>query len=211
MRTYTRASNLDGNLLLAENQNQETKGVLEPLSGSLDMNNLPLNTVNEAKMVNPVLYTYNATTGSIMPTRAYYKIEPRMAPLTFQTATGNIFQGWNIIETDWLLEFTAVEGMIKGSAVVCGYKPALVSGGAEVGTESALEIAVFDNDVMVAQSGFIPVGLYTIDLPYAFPVGNEFVTIEVRWKQFNTQMNATWSYPDFQITFRHQWCMNLYR
>ena len=101
--------------------------------------------------------------------------------------------------------------MVKGSAIVCGSKLATISGPSEVGTEAAWEIAVFANDVMVAQSGFIPVGLYTVDLPYAFPVGNEFVTIDVRWKQFNARMNSTWTYPDMQIRNRTQWCVNTYR
>ena len=211
MRSYTRKSNVQGNLLLATNQNQEMKGIAEPLNGSLDMHNLPLNTVNESKMVVPTAYSYNVTTGAIGPTKSYYKIAPRTSTVTYASASGEIFQGWNIIESDWLLEFTAVEGMVKGSAVVCGYKPATISAGVEVGTESAWEIAVFANDVMVAQSGYIPVGLYTIDLPYAFPCGNEFITIDVRWKQFNTQMNATWTYPDFSIRHRHQWACNIKR
>tara|TARA_R110000868_G_scaffold132412_1_gene343467 strand:+ start:2670 stop:3305 length:636 start_codon:yes stop_codon:yes gene_type:complete len=211
LRNYTQASNISGNLLLAENQNQEIKGIVEPLNGSLDMNQLPLLAIDQTKVAVPTAYSYNQTTGMRGPLKAYYKIAPRTSTLTFAQASGNIFQGWNIIESDWLLEFQAKEGMIKGSAIVCGSKLATISGGAEVGTESAWEIAVFANDVMIAQSGYVPVGLYTLDLPYAFPVGNEFITIDVRWRQYNTAMNSTWTYPDMQIRHRHQWCVNIYR
>jgi hypothetical protein len=213
MRTYTVRAFKDGNINAADNVVQELRNAIEPLNNQLDGHNLPLKTISEQHLTDCVAFAYNQTVGTIGPVRSHYRVGPRQSDLTFSASSGNIFQGWNTIESDFRLEFEAREGMIKGAAVICGRKYAtfFTSGGLSVekGTQGAWELAVFANGVMIAISGLIPAGTFTIDLPFSAPVGSEFVTIEAKWRLWNSEFdNDAWTYPDFHILDRFVWAVN---
>lgn len=208
MRAYTVKAFVEGNLNSAENVNQEMRNAIEPLNNQLDGHNLPLRTIVEKHLKDATAYSYNQTTGSVGPINSYYRVGPRQTEIEYNGAVGDVSQGWNTIESDFRLEFEAREGMLKGSAVICGRKYATDHGASEQGADSSWELAVFANSVMIATSGAIPTGTYTIDLPFSCAVGTEFITIEAKWRINNVEVDTIWDHPNFKILDRCIWVRN---
>lgn len=169
---------------------------------------LPLASFDEEKIIGSGVTTSGITTSSVGTFKAYYKTEVRTSDVIWAVSDGNFFNGWNFIEEDFILDIPAKEGWIKGSATITGRKEATTHLGAEVGTYSAWELAIFANDVMVAQSGYIPVGVTTIDLPFGFSTWGEAIQLIPKWRIYNPSMPGTWDYPDFSISFRTMWAVN---
>lgn len=208
MRNYTTKAFVEGNINAADNINQELRNVIEPLNNQLDGHSLPLRSFVEIHLKDTTLYSYNATVGTIGPVNSYYRIDPRQDELEYIATDGDVAQGWNNIEADFKLEFEAREGMLKGSAVICGSKMATDDASLEEGHESSWELSVFANGVLIATSGAIPAGLYTIDLPFSCAVGTEFVTIEPKWRINNARLDLGWEHPNFKIIDRMMWTRN---
>lgn len=203
-RQYTVGPQLAGDIILIERQNDEINQAVGELNGSLDQNNMPLDSVGRAQLVPPA-YTNivgpPAQKNYVYPSQAYYVAE---ACNTFLINVDEWALGWNSLESSvfpanrsgFVLDFVAQEGMLKGEAVVdlthrqsyfLFYYNSTSTGNAGwveiVRDQHKGELGVFVNDVLVARTGpvYIALGRFTYTIPYATPVKSGPVHIDVRW------------------------------
>ena len=210
-RQYTIGPQLAGDIILIDRQNDEVNQAVGELNGSLDQNNMPLNSVSRAELVAP---SYTSIVGPpaqknyVYPSQAYYVTE---VCNTFLINVDEWALGWNTLESSafpanrsgFVLDFVAQEGMLKGEAVVDftqrqsylvyyriepgdpGPPPAPGATGyiEKVKDQHTGELGVFVNDVLVARTGpiYIAIGRFTYTIPYATPVKSGPVHIDVRW------------------------------
>lgn len=210
-RQYTVGPQLAGDIILIDPQNNEINQAVGELNGSLDQNNMPLDSVGRAQLVPPA-YTNIVGPPSqrnyVYPSQAYYVAETCVTHL-INVETWTL--GWNSFESNafvanrdgFVLDFVAQEGMLKGEAVVDlthrqsylvyyrltpgdpGPPPtdAIFGYIEKVKDQHTGELGVFVNDVLVARTGpiYIAIGRFTYTLPYATPVKSGPVHIDVRW------------------------------
>ena len=236
MRNFTQRAFVDANINLAENINEELKGSSEILNGQLDHHNLPLISFNDTHIADQEYLEGGVsdqvgpyTDGSRGPFNGYY-LSKLPSAVTFSFEDGEIVSGWNPLVNltgasnpivYMLLDFQATEGMIKGSLVLTGEKltdnitkgeePATI----EVGHQSYWQVGVFCNGVLIAQSGAIPPGVYTIDLPFSTPIGNQQATIEAKFAVYNTPPieadDFIWQYRNISFLYGALWARNARR
>jgi hypothetical protein len=203
-RVYTVGPQLAGDIIFTDNQNDELNQSISALNGTLDQNNMPLDSVTRAKVVAP---TTVATVGPpawdsyYFQSQSYHIAEKCTGTVNFLANTWSM--GWNAFEaaasaadrTGFVLEFAAQEGMLKGEAVLdfehrqsyylFGYKAP--AGAAQhsfrVKDQHTGELGVFVNDVLVARTGpvWMACGRHTYTLPWASPVKSGTVKVDVRW------------------------------
>lgn len=202
-RQYTVGPQLAGDIILVDPQNNEINQAVGELNGSLDQNNMPLDSVGRAQLVPPA-YTNivgpPAQKNYVYPSQAYYVTE---VCNTFLLNVEEWTLGWNTFESSafvanrsgFVLDFVAQEGMLKGEAVVdfthrqsyCVFGQNFGDGvtGYQVSIKDGHtgELGVFVNDVLVARTGpvYIAMGRFTYTVPYATPVKSGAVHIDVRW------------------------------
>lgn len=206
-RVYTVGPQLAGDIIFTDNQNDELNQSISALNGTLDQNNMPLDTVTRAMVAAP---TTVATAGPpawnsyYFQSQSYHIAEECISTVTFLVSTWTM--GWNAFEaasgpadrTGFVLEFEAQEGMLKGEAVIdfehrqsyylFGYSqpgepnPTL-GDGESIKDQHTGELGVFVNDVLVARTGpvWIACGRHTYTLPWASPVKSGAVKVDVRW------------------------------
>lgn len=203
-RVYTVGPQLAGDIIFTDNQNDELNQSISALNGTLDQNNMPLDTVTRAMVAAP---TTVATVGPpawdsyYFQSQSYHIAEKCVGTINFLATTWTM--GWNAFEasasaadrTGFVLEFEAQEGMLKGEAVVdfehrqsyylFGYKTAdsAAQSRAVVKDQHTGELGVFVNDVLVARTGpvWIACGRHTYTLPWSSPVKSGPVKVDVRW------------------------------
>jgi hypothetical protein len=89
------------------------------------------------------------------------------------------------------------------------------------GYAHACEIGVFCNGILIARSGKIHCGAFTLDIPFGLPIGNEFCEIVVKWiheqHTARDEASGTWDTADIDHFYRFvcagisTWCRNQYR
>lgn len=202
-RQYTIGPQLAGDIILIDPQNDEINQTVGELNGSLDQNNMPLDTVDRTRLVAPVQTVIAgppAQTSYTYPSQSYHIAQ--VCNLTVSIPVSLWSMGWNAFEatnqpqdrSGFVLDFTAQEGMLKGEAVIdFEHRQSYFLFGARVenvNTEQALvkdqhtgELGVFVNDVLVARTGpvYIACGRHTYTIPYATPVKSGPVHVDVRW------------------------------
>ena len=212
MRTYTESATRPGNIIEADTLNREMAAFSSQLNGKLDAPTIPLEAITAAHLVEPSDTTSGITTGVVGASSAFYRTETRTSTITYDATDGTIVSGWNEVEVDFLLQFTAKAGMVLGSLVLCGQKMATDAASVEVGADAVWELRLLSNSQVIAQSGYIPVGTYTIDLPFCFPCGNESITIKAQIRQLNyIEPSLGWTHPELSVKDRMIWCRNAYR
>ena len=212
MRTYTERAIRPGNIIKADNINKETAILSEQLNGRVGSQSVPLASIDTNHLEVPVATTTSITSSTSGASCGYHRTETRIDTITYDATNGTIVSGWNDIESDFLLDFTAKAGMVIGSSMVCGTKFATDVAGTEVGADSVWEVRVLANSLVVAQSGYIPVGTYTVDLPFCFPVGSEAMTIKMQFRILNfIEPSLSWTHPELSISSRLIWLRNVYR
>lgn len=216
MRRYTENPFISNQINTADGFNDDLRPIVEALNGGLDMHNLPLAEIGESHIEDTVVTTTSDLRSAVGAFNNYHRLATRTSTLTFDPTVTNTFSAWNDIEGDFNLTFQAVEGMILGSVVVTGNKMAtqLIRDGfnIEVGTAAAWDIRVLCNDIEIAYSGYIPAGIYTLDLPFSTPIGNQGVIIKAQYRLINfIDSDNDWDYPSFKITTRHMWARNCFR
>lgn len=203
-RVYTVGPQLAGDIIFTDNQNDELNQSISALNGTLDQNNMPLDTVTRTKVVAP---TTVAVAGPPAWNSYYYQSQSyHIAQVCGSTVSIPVTEwsmGWNPFEaasvpanrSGFVLEFTAEEGMLKGEAVIdfehrqsyflYGYTvPDFApQSGFLVKDQHTGELGVFVNDVLVARTGpvWIACGRHTYTLPWATPVKSGPVKVDVRW------------------------------
>lgn len=216
--TYTQAHIAKDNISKAEDQNKELAGSLAELNGALDAHQLPLASVGynslagAAALLDPHDVSSTETHGPFSSTYIVSETEE----LTFSEADENVFAGWNDINTTFKLSFQAKEGMLYGSAVICGEKNAVLSGANEYGNDFWFRFGIFVNEILISDTGRIPAGAFTVDLPYVVPIGSEDVILTIKWiaPTYVRPIAAPpvlSSDPEFNIHNRHLYCKNKYR
>jgi hypothetical protein len=202
-RQYTIGPQLAGDIILVHPQNNEVNQAVGELNGSLDQNNMPLDTVDRTRLVAPVQTVIAgppAQTNYVYPSQAYYIAEVCNTKVSIPVDLWSM--GWNAFEASsnlssrsgFVLDFTAQEGMLKGEAVIdFEHRQSyflFVARVENLSTVQALvkdqhtgELGVFVNDVLVARTGplYIACGRHTYTIPYATPVKSGPVHVDVRW------------------------------
>jgi hypothetical protein len=217
MITYTESHIAADNISKAEDQNRELAGALAEMNGALDAHQMPLASVgyNSLAGAAALLDPHDvASTRTIGPFSATYVVSGT-STLTFSEADENTFAGWNDLDPSFVLSFQAKEGMLSGSAVIGCEKNAVLNGANEYGNDFWFRIGVFINNILVADTDEIPAGAYTVDIPYAVPIGSETVTIAIKWIAPTyvraLPAMALSSDPKFSVYNRHLYVKNKYR
>jgi hypothetical protein len=202
-RQYTVGPQLAGDIILVDRQNDELNQSVGELNGSLDQNNLPLNSVDRTRLVAPVqtvIVGPPAQVGYTYPSQSYYIAQVCNSTVSLPVTEWSM--GWNSFEASaspsnrsgFVLDFEAQEGMLKGEAVIdFEHRQSyflFVAAREDVSTYGALikdqhtgELGIFVNDVLVGRTGpvYIACGRHTYIIPYATPVKSGPVHVDVRW------------------------------
>lgn len=144
-RQYTQRAFIGGNLANAEDWNAEMNSSVSELNGQLDQNNMPLSTVDDSKVVDPILDVEIDTTAvsrylvahSYMPSQSYHVsslVDNDPTDVTLETATyapDDWFLGWQRLAQKRLtpsfgtnyfagseIQFEAKEGMLVGEILI---------------------------------------------------------------------------------------------
>jgi len=194
-RTYSKHPINDADTNKATVMNEELAGSLQEFQGKLDQHNMPLRCVEDKHILDNVEYLDAPVTGSEGQVNSYYISDaiPSSGPWIWDYTLGEWQVGWNPLFTKMgiagsRLSFAAKEGMIKGSVVVTIERRTSLrtysGGGAtdEWSRSAWIEVGVFVNDRLVANSGSQFMRYFTYDLPFSSYVGNTEVTIDVRWR-----------------------------
>jgi len=211
-RIYTEAAYLPDNLLLADTYNKPLQTAIEQLNGQLDGHNLPLQSFYELHVVSPVVTTttFTKTTGAF---NDFYTIIPTSSPafdIDGMTGEGSV---WKSID-QFVIGTNLVAGSINGSACLTIERVTAMNGpgggGAytEFGKESTYEVGVFLNDVLIAETGEIGTGIYTVDLPFASEVASKYYVVSVRVKANNRPTSAINDHVPLVVDSRHLWFRN---
>ena len=206
---------------------------LDQFNGGLDSNNMPVDSVGEAKLVEPApnqpgLSGPVTKFSSEMPTQAYYfsrrSNTQEQAKLIWEPIfetnldTDTWSAGFNkLVDLDsgfalFPLQFDAKEGMLVGCATIDWEHGNQVF---NVSTGDGPEWAVFINNVLVARSGYIYPRRHTTQLPFSVPCGSQPVQIDVRvklntWRVSGSPNFDTTSSP-FKMFGATLWARNHYR
>lgn len=206
-RTWTTKAFIGSDQFKASDFSSEANAEAQQVNGKLGQNNLPLDSVVGDKLVDGIVQT-NAygdnTKSSYLPTQSYHvntfisanettEADVVGAPEDYNTnwSVNSWDPFWNSFETEnSTLKFVSREGMIYGDVNLSGerrigrvhYTPAEGPGATVfVGHGGWWRIGVFVNGVLVADTGEIQVGGYSIDLPFSTPIGSEYCEVEVKW------------------------------
>jgi hypothetical protein len=202
-RQYTIGPQLAGDIILIDRQNDEINQAVGELNGSLDQNNMPLNSVDRTRLVAPVQTVIAgppAQTSYTYPSQSYHIGQVCNSVVSLPVTEWSM--GWNAFEASsnlsnrsgFVLDFEAQEGMLKGEAVIdFEHRQSyflFVARVENLSTVQALvkdqhtgELGIFVNDVLVGRTGpvYMACGRHTYTIPYATPVKSGPVHVDVRW------------------------------
>lgn len=207
-RIYTEAAYKADNLLLADAYNKELQTAIEQLNGQLDGHNLPLRSVGYLRTVQQTIGGGFGTLNSIGTFNDFYTIEPLSDTVSFDGASGKGASWTSISGLSIGTSLTA--GSINGSVCLTVDKPVTVDAvtSAEFGKESTYKIGVFINDILIAETGEIGVGVFTVDLPFAANVGSQYYTVSARIWINNRPTSVVNDHLDTTVDWRHMWFRN---
>jgi len=144
-RQYTQRAFIGGNLANADDWNSEMNSSVSEINGQLDQNNMPLSTVDDSKVADPILDVELDTTvisrylvaHSYMPSQSYHVsslVDDDPTDVTFETSTwapDDWFLGWQRLSQKRLtpnfgtnyyagaeVQFEAKEGMLVGEILI---------------------------------------------------------------------------------------------
>jgi hypothetical protein len=242
-RMFTKGRVVAKDVVFAEPVSDEINQAVAELNGGLDGNNMPLESVTRTRVVPGVKTTITGPPEQedrVFASQAYYISDSCNGNETINKDDWQM--GWNKFEvltgtgkTGFVLDFEAVEGMVKGEACIdfehrqsyflFEYRVENVSTiAALVKDQHTGELGVFINDVLVARTGplWIACGRHSYVIPFAAPVASGPVHIDVRWMIDFKNIKKVFSgagiyhiginqvYP-IQIHSRMLWTRNQYR
>ena len=184
-RQYTQRAFIGGNLANADDWNSEMNSSVSELNGQLDQNNMPLSTVDDSKVADPVLDVEIDTTAvsrylvahSYMPSQSYHVsslVDDDPTDVTFETTTwapDDWFLGWQRMAQKRLtpnfgtnyyagaeVQFEAKEGMLVGEILIdASWRQSFRQVSVTVGNDTTL-VTKARND------GFIEFGAFCNDV-----------------------------------------------
>jgi len=207
-RIYTEAAYKADNLLLADAYNKPLQTAIEQLNGQLDGHNLPLRSIGEDKVVQQYIEETTTELSSYGTFNDFHTIKPIETSATFSGALGKGSQ-WNAIP-GLFMQRNLTAGMINGSVCITVERAVVIDAvtSAEFGKESTYEVGVFLNDILIAETGEVGVGIFTIDLPFAHEVDSKQYVIDVRIWSNNRPTSAVNDHLSLEVTSRHLWFRN---
>lgn len=208
-RVYSAGKVESSRIADSEVVNANFKLTLETLNGQLDAHNIPLEGFNESSFVDSVTTPSGTTQNSIGAVNDYFLCTGNVS----HTYTDVIDSGWHsVVVTSSPLVYLSVETttpacVIVGVAQVSGYRVANTDATTSVrfGEESTWELGVFVDGNLIAETGEIPSGIYTPQLPFSTQLSAGVHTIEARWKQNLTPLSAVNTHASFQTLSSHLW------
>jgi hypothetical protein len=135
---------------------------------------------------------------------------------------------WNEFDgVNSTLMFNSKEGMLYGGVTISCERRAGreyqtgngIGATYTIGQDALYKIGIFVNGILVADSGSMAIGGYTLDIPFAIPIGTEYCEVEVKWKAdqmlFNGKLIKTTVVLDYFKYFvcsgMHMFARNQYR
>ncbi len=206
-RSWTTRAFEAGDQFKADQFSGEANAIAQQINGNLDQNGMPLKSVTNAMMADPVVVT-NAfgdnTKSTYLPTQSYHAstYQPAVTAVTADQlgSVGDYRTNWETDSWDpfWTSfpainstnTFNSKEGMLYGNVTISPERRPgrlYISGdGAAatvtIGRSATYKIGIFVNGVLVADTGSQTIGQYTIDLPYSCAIGTEHCVVEVKWQ-----------------------------
>lgn len=195
-----------GQVIDCDDFNVPNKLISEAISGNLDEHNIPVKAVSVAKLKNPTYSTngtYRLTEGPF--NLRYYTQETgasrttTIETLSLRTATWNS-TSWNTFSSASASSVINMkEGILSGYFTVdierrYGYiSPAFT---VVEGKNLYIQLGIFLDDVLIAESPRIYPRRYTHCIPFSVPIGTGSHTLDVRWRASSTGLDAANSQYD---------------
>jgi len=207
-RIYTEAAYLSDNLLLADAYNKPLQTAIEQLNGQLDGHNLPIRSVFASDLEEQTIGGGLSNLFSFGTFNDFYTVIPLDDTISYSGTSGTSANWTAILGLHIGVSLTA--GSINGSVCLTVDKPASIDAvtSAEFGKESTYKIGVFINDILIAETGEIGVGVYTVDLPFAANVGSQYYRVQARIWINNRPTSVVNDHLDTTIDWRHMWFRN---
>lgn len=216
--------------LKADDLNVENAAAARQINGSMDQHNLPLASMDAAKLVAGV--PAGSARSTYLAANSYHRsvLPPDGLDdplLDIDPEGGTIGGGWNslatLLEDDSgvVCEFTGREGMIHGHALVdferrLSYSRQTPDAGPALnpahGDGNRLQFSVWLNSILVADSGPIPPRRLTVDLPFSYPAPAGPVRIEIKFKAitvfqvasgYENDAGTEWAYVAPAVRYPH--------
>lgn len=223
MRTWTSRRIAAKAPMKADDMNVELSDAARVVNGGIGQHNLPVGSTTEGivpgKLVTPSIENaaFGSTLSVYLAANSYHrsvlaatdKVTPR---ITISPETEDLSHGWRALYlyqsgqtvAGTVCEFVSRGGMIHGQCQVdverrMSYlKHATGPTYPVTHDDSWVQIGVFANDVLVADSGRLYPARQTQDLPFSFPAPEGRVRIETRFRaytRFRTAAAGDFSYP----------------
>lgn len=207
-RIYTEAAYKADNLLLADAYNKPLQTAIEQLNGQLDGHNLPIRSVFATDIKEQTIGGGLSNLYSFGTFNDFYTVKPLDDIISYSGGTGTSANWTSISGLSVGVNLSA--GSINGSVCLTVDKPVSVDAitSAEFGKESTYKIGVFINDILIAETGEIGVGVFTVDLPFAHNVGSQYYKVSARIWINNRPTSVVNDHLDTTIDWRHLWFRN---
>lgn len=193
----------DGDVL-----NANYKICLETLNGQLDAHNVPMQGFDQRSLVDSAPFTTSLRTRAVGTVNSYYTATGRGAYVEYASTTDSAWHSV-VIDTGEYLEVFVNEPacVVVGATQVSGERVANTDAttSARFGEESTWEIGVFVDGNLIAETGEMPSGIYTLHLPFSVQLGAGTHTIETRWKQNLRPISAINTHRNFWTRSAHMW------
>lgn len=201
-RTWTERRIAAAGTAKARDVSEEMAAIAREVNGNLDQHNIPVASIGRAKLRNGTVAEPGATLSTYLATSSYHRslffqADGTTAQDTLDPGADEFGMAWvplaDLTNSDHgtVLEFTGREGMLTGQAVVdfelrnnfvrvTSTLPSISYATRHL--DDYIQLGVFVNGVLVADSGPISPRRFTLDLPFCCPAPPGEVRVETRVK-----------------------------
>jgi hypothetical protein len=215
MKQYSQWNNLNHDQVKPDSLNLNVRESLSVWNGWLDGTNLPVNSVDNTKLVQPT--STNITSSGIRSvswqgqTQSYRSIRHYsasdfegaltdwQADTTINLKTSSWTKGWNHLTDElnynnFYMDFEAKEGMLNGCVVIDYWRGVnivvddVTSAYFVYGYDWWVRWGLFCNDILIAESGNTHPRGQSIVIPFKIPTGTQQVRFDLRWQAITSAM-----------------------